>query len=65
MLSTAQKIKKLAPLLGTKDLTPWEQEFLTSIVARSRSGQVSGYTDKQMESLDGLLTKHFGGSDGA
>lgn len=57
--STTDMIKKLSGLLGTKELTDWESSFVTSIERRMNAGEVTMLTDKQIERLDELHSKHF------
>lgn len=61
MLSTFQKIKRIEGLAGTKDVTPWEDKFIADIAAKANAGQVSGFSEKQMEVVDRLHDKHFAG----
>ena len=42
-------------MIGTKDLTTWEQEFAESIEHRAV------LTDKQLEVLEKIWAKHFAG----
>ncbi|SDR16783.1 hypothetical protein [Paraburkholderia tuberum] len=57
--STTDMIKKLSGLLGTKDLTEWEQGFVRQLDAIRSAGRVTSLTDKQVERLDELHAKHF------
>jgi len=60
--SLGQKIKSLAGLLGTKDLTEWEDGFIESIVRQTDEGEhTTSLTPKQVEVLDRLHGKHFAG----
>lgn len=59
ILSTTTMIKKLSGMLGTDDLNAWEQEFVTSLQRRMEAGEVTKLTDKQVERLDQLHSKHF------
>jgi hypothetical protein len=58
-VSTTQMIQKLSGLLGTKDLNDWEQQFVTSLQTRMNAGEVTKLSDKQVERLDELHSKHF------
>mgnify|MGYP001263135450 CR=1 FL=1 len=60
MISTSQMIDKLEGMLGTDDLTPWEQQFVQRLVARKEAGEVTALTGRQLEVLDELHSKHFG-----
>lgn len=59
MISTNQMIDRLAGMLGTKDLTDWESTFVERLVERKEAGQVTALTEKQVEVLDRLHSKHF------
>lgn len=55
MKSTAQKLEQCSGLIDTKDVTPWENEFLSSVCARGPDR----LTDKQVEVLERIYSKHF------
>ncbi|MEM5405803.1 hypothetical protein [Paraburkholderia unamae] len=57
--STTDMIKRLTGLVGTKDLTDWESNFVTSVERQMNAGRVTMLTDKQIERLDELHSKHF------
>lgn len=59
MVSTAQMIKRLEGLLGTKDLTEWEHSFVRSLADRMHAGEVTKLTGDQVDKLDELHGKHF------
>lgn len=63
MLSTYQKIKKIAGLVDTSDLTPWENQFVKDIEAKAdqaaNSGQVTSLSDKQLDVIERIHSKHF------
>ncbi len=59
MLSTSQMIDRLAGMVGTKDLTDWETRFVQSLIDRKSAGQVTALTERQVEMLDRLHSKHF------
>lgn len=61
MTSTTVMIERLSGMLGTADLSPWEQGFVRSLVERREAGQVTALTDKQVETLERLHDKHFAG----
>lgn len=62
MKSLAQKIQSLAGLLGTKDVTEWEDGFIESVMRQTDDGQrTTTLTPKQVEVLDRLHSKHFAG----
>lgn len=59
MLSTTQMIRKLEGMLGSRDLSDWEQGFVESLVKRVESSQVTTLTEKQIDNLQRLHDKHF------
>jgi len=59
MVSTTKMIQRLEGLLGTKDLTEWEQGFVRSLASRMHAGEVTELTGDQVEKLDELHGKHF------
>lgn len=59
MLSTSQMIDRLEGMIGTTDLTPWESDFLSTLVARKNAGQVTALTSNQLEVLERIHRKHF------
>lgn len=61
MTSTTTMIRRLEGMLGTKDLSDWEQGFVETLVERLEAGQVTQLTERQVETLERLHGKHFGG----
>lgn len=61
MVSTGAMIDRLAGCLDTDDLSEWEDTFVRSLVARKDAGQVTGLSERQVETLERLHAKHFGG----
>ncbi|GJH31405.1 hypothetical protein CBA19CS91_01630 [Paraburkholderia hospita] len=57
--STAQMVERLSGLLGTNDLSDWEQGFVTNLQRAVADGNVTQLTEKQIESLDQLHARHF------
>lgn len=55
MKSVAQMIEQLDGLLGTKDLSDWEQGFVETLVERKGSP----LSDKQTEIMERIYRKHF------
>ncbi len=53
------KVQQLQGLLGTKDLTSWEQKFVQSLMDKGFSKDSTGMTDRQVETADELWEKHF------
>ena len=60
MKSLGQKVMQLSGLLGTEDLTPWEEEFVDSINDRTKAGKdTTGLSEKQAEIVERLWRKNF------
>jgi hypothetical protein len=60
--STNVMLKKCAGLVGTKDVTEWESDFLASILDRSQDGDRPDLlTEKQVDVLERIHSKHFAG----
>lgn len=60
MKSLGQKIQQLNGLIGTKDVSEWESEFLQSVVDRSNCGQdTTRLSAKQVEIAERIYAKHF------
>lgn len=61
MKSIGAQIKQLAALVDTDDLTEWEQEFVASIVLRTKNGSdTRSLTMRQVEIIPHIYRKHFG-----
>ncbi len=59
--SVNAKVKCLSGL-SVKDLSEWEQEFVKSVVQRTRRGEdCSKISEKQMAIIDRIYSKHFAG----
>lgn len=58
-VSTTTMIRRLEGMLGTKDLSEWEQGFVETLVERLEAGQVTQLTERQVETLERLHGKHF------
>lgn len=62
MKSLGQKIQSLAGLLGTRDISEWEDGFIESVIRQTNEGEhTTSLTDRQVEVLDRLHAKHFAG----
>ncbi len=59
MTSTTTMIRRLEGMLGTKDLSDWEQGFVETLVERLEAGQVTQLTERQVEILERLHGRHF------
>lgn len=61
MTSTSTMIERLSGCLGTGDLTEWEETFVHRLIERNEAGQITRLSERQVEHLDRLHAKHFGG----
>lgn len=59
LVSTTTMIKRLEGLLGTRDLTAWEQDFVRKLAELAQAGQVTQLTGAQVDKLDELHGRHF------
>jgi hypothetical protein len=57
MKSIQQMAAQCEGLLGTEDITPWEAEFLGSVIPRVKEGRE--LTDRQVPVLERIYNKHF------
>jgi hypothetical protein len=57
--STAMMLERLSGLLGTKDLTEWEANFVQSLNIQIAERNASSLSERQVERLDELHSKHF------
>jgi hypothetical protein len=61
MKSLGAKINQLTGLVGTKDLTKWETEFVNSVGRRTGDGEhTQPLTDNQISKIEQLYDRHFG-----
>lgn len=62
-ISVHAMVEKLEGLLGTKDISDWEEDFITSISERvgMAGGKTSGLSEHQVEKIQQLHDKFFGG----
>ncbi len=62
MPSINTQVRRVSGLLDTKDLSDWEQDFVSSITQQTHNGNnTSSLTDKQIECLERIYGKHFAG----
>ena len=54
MVSIAAMVKQITGLVGTKDVTQWENDFIASIARRN-----TPLTEKQIEIVERIWRKHF------
>lgn len=60
MKSIGQKIKQVTGLIGTSDVSEWEDGFLQSIKERTNDGERTTHlTAKQVEKIEAIYRKHF------
>ena len=61
MKSLGAMVKQLAGMVGTDELTEWEDEFVQSVFNQSGEGQDTAFlTSRQVETINGIYRKHFG-----
>lgn len=61
MISLGTMIKRISALAGTKDVSPWETEFIRSIERRTQEGKVTdSLTEKQIDIISRIHSAHFG-----
>jgi hypothetical protein len=59
-VSLGTKVKQIAGMHDTGDLTDWENEFVASVAERTRDGQdTTRLTEKQVETVERIWGKHF------
>lgn len=62
MASLNNMVKRCAGLIGTKDVSDYEDEFLKSIVKRTNEGDnTTRLTEKQIDVLERIYEKNFAG----
>lgn len=60
--SVGNQIRRLDGLLGTDDLSEWEQKFVADIALSTQTGALTvGLTDAQVEKIEEIFSKHFAG----
>jgi len=58
--SIATQIEQIDALRGTNDVTPWEDEFITSIVERvAKTKDTRTLSARQVEIIERIWEKHF------
>lgn len=61
MKSIGKMIELCEGLIGTKDVTPWEDGFLSGVVERYQQDKsTSSLSAKQVETIERIYNKHFG-----
>lgn len=62
MASTNTMLKQCSGLIDTKDVTPWENEFLQAVWEVSKEGtRPDLLSPKRVEALERIWKKHFAG----
>ena len=61
LVSIGAMIEQLDALRDTKDLSAWEQSFVTSILERYLLAKkdTQGFSSKQVEVIERIWSKHF------
>lgn len=60
MISIGNMIKQLGGLVGTSDVTDWENQFIESVATKSNNGNsTTGLSDKQVEIIERIYNQHF------
>lgn len=58
-------VKRCAGLLGTGELSEWEEDFMRGVLARTRNGDdTRALTERQVDSLERIFEKHYGDAQG-
>lgn len=61
-VSLITMIRQLEGLLGTPDISDWEERFIGSVRgALPPMGQTTALSEKQVDKIEQLWTKHFAG----
>lgn len=62
MPSVGAMLAQLEGLLGTEDLSEWEQKFVSNCLVQSDQGQhTPKLSGKQVEKIEQVWEKHFAG----
>lgn len=60
MKSIGAQVKQLSGLLGTKDVTAWEQKFIGDMVEKTNNGDLTVHlTPGQVEKIESIWEKHY------
>lgn len=61
MNSLGTMVKRIIPLADTKDVTPFENDFIRNLIARTRQGRdTTMLSEKQIGVIESIHKKHFG-----
>jgi len=59
--SIGAMVKQISGLAGTEDVSDWEEEFIYSVIDRTKNGDdTRSLTEKQAAVVHRIYTKHFG-----
>lgn len=62
MNSIDSMLKRINALVGTKDLSKWEEEFVESCWEKSHEAtDTRRLSDKQIDKIEQIFHKHFAG----
>jgi hypothetical protein len=60
MASLNNMVKRCSGLIGTKDVSDWEDDFLKSLVEKTQEGRnTSSLTEKQITILERIFEKNY------
>lgn len=60
MVSITTMVKQVGGLMGTKDLTDWENLFVSNILEKTAQGDnTTSLTEKQIGVIERIYSKHF------
>jgi hypothetical protein len=64
MKSIGLMIDQLDAMLGTGDLTSWEEQFVSDLSERTHCGiSTQSLSSKQVAAVESIYKKHFGDSE--
>ena len=62
MASLNTMVRAVSGLQDTTDVSDWENQFITSVVEKTKNGDnTTSLTEKQIDVLQSLHDKHFAG----
>jgi hypothetical protein len=61
MISIGTMVKRIKCLTGTKDVTAWENDFISDIYRKTNQGaDTSRLSERQVEIIEKIHSKNFG-----
>jgi len=64
MKSLGAMVRQLAGMVGTKDLSKWETDFVRNVAHRSDGGEHTAFlTERQIDHIEELYKRHFGDAE--